>query len=147
MNNAQIADWMNTLSVIKPATLVYTLFGPESTAMQSINPKTVDVLLRETPFALDFTNETIEDTTFGNINDILESEILSNGPLSAERKRELSLIMAYRLPMDSQILTAYREALSLLTDLERQEDTPQLVINRIKKIMNLARREIRLANK
>jgi hypothetical protein len=147
LNNAEIADWMNTLSVVQAANLVYTLFGPESTAMQSINQKTVDVLLRETPFALDFTNETREDTTFGKINDILISERLSNGILSSERLCELSKIISSRLPVDSQIVTTYREAFSYLTDLERQEDTPQLVINRIKKIMNQARKEIRFANK
>lgn len=119
--------------------VVYTLFGPESTAQQSIDQKTVDVLLREAPFNLDFTNESIEDNTFGEINEILESERLSNGPLSTDRLCELSKIISNRLPVDSQIVTAYREALALLSDTERQHDTPQEVIHRIKTILTTAR--------
>jgi hypothetical protein len=120
----QCINWMDNLTVLQAATLVYTLFGPESTAQQSIDQKTVDVLLRETPFDLDFSNESIEDITFGEINEILESERLSNGQLSSDRLCELSKIISNRLPVDSQIVTAYREAFALLSDHERQCDTP-----------------------
>ena len=70
---------MNLLTVLEAAQLVYTLFGPESTARQSIDQKTVDVLLREVPFNLDFTDEMVEDITFSRINGILESDRLTNG--------------------------------------------------------------------
>ena len=99
---------MDNLTVVEAATLVYTLFGPESTAQLSIDQKTVDVQLREVKFNLDFTDETVEDVTFGNIHEILESERALNGQLSSDRLCELSKIISNRLPVDSQIVTAYR---------------------------------------
>ena len=143
----EVPDWMNLLTVIEAAQLVYTLFGPESTAQQSISQKTVDVLLREVPFNLDFNDEMVEDITFSKINDILESDRLTNGVCSSDRLCELSKIISIRLPVDSQIVTAYKEALALLSDYNRQNDTPQKVIHRIKKILAGARREIRSAFK
>ena len=61
---------MKLLTVLEAATLVYALFGPESTAQQSITQATVDLLLRKVPFNIDFNNETVEDATFLSIHTI-----------------------------------------------------------------------------
>ena len=138
---------MDKLTVVEVATLVYALFGPESTNQQQIDQKTIDVKIREAGFGLDFNNENVDDTSFGLFNDLLESEIALNGPLSSDRQCELSKIISSRLPDDSQIVAAYREAYNKLTPSQRQNDTPQLVINRIKRVMNTGRKEMRAANK
>jgi hypothetical protein len=142
-----IPDWVNKLTVLEAAKLVYTLFGPESTAQQSIDQKTVDVALREAPFNLNFKDEMVEDLTFANMNNILVSEIQLHGELSYDRATELSKIISNRLPVDSQIVSAYKTAMALLTEYQRKHDTPQKVILRIKKIMTLARQEIRASSK
>ena len=125
LHKDDVPSWMDLLSVVEAAHLVYALFGPESTAQRSIDQKTIDVKIREAKFSLDFTDEDVEDDTFGNLNDILEGEITLNGPLSSDRLCELSKIISSRLPIDSQIVTSYRELFAMLTDSQRQKDTPQ----------------------
>ena len=73
--------------------------------------------------------------------------ILFTRALTPDRMCELSKIISISLPVDSQIATTYKAAFAFLSDYNRHNDTPQKVINRIKKIMAIARREIRAANK
>jgi hypothetical protein len=147
LSHEDIPNWVNKLNVLEAAKLVYTLFGPESTAQQSIDQKTVDVALREAPFNLNFKDEMVEDLTFMNMNNILVAEVTQHGALSYDRATELSKIISNRLPIDSQIAAAYKTAMALLTEFQRKHDTPQNVIYRIKKIMTLARQEIRASSK
>ena len=91
----EVPYWMDKLSVVEASTLIYALFGPESTVQQQIDQKTIDVKVREAKFVLDFNDENAEDTSFGLLNDHLECEVALNGHLSADRQCELSKIIQF----------------------------------------------------
>jgi hypothetical protein len=147
LEKEEVPQWMDLLTVVQASELVYTLFGPEAAVQQKIDQKTLDVLLREIPFRINYNDEMVEDKTFSSINDLLENERLTNGELHSDRLCELSKIISARLPVDSQIASTYKMSYHNLTTRERKSDTPQRVIDRIKKILQTARREIRLASK
>ena len=98
-------------------------------------------------FKLNLNDELVEEVTFSGINDILKSDHIANGPLSSERSAQISKIIAARLPLDSQILTSYRESFNTLSEQARLFDTPKLVMIRIKRVLARARTEIRMAHK
>jgi hypothetical protein len=102
-------DWMNRLSVIETASVIYALFGPESQVKQSLTHKTIEVLLREVSFKFDLGDENVEDVTFGEINKIFRDREHNVEPVSSVLNVEWSKIISARLPIDSSVTTAYRK--------------------------------------
>ena len=128
-------DWLNRLTVLEAATLIFHLFGPEqaSTTEQVVS---LDSQLRAHDWGWLMSDPTVEDKIFCSI---LELVTRVEPAASTERLRELAKILISRLPLDCHQTTIFKQQTALLSPHCLLTETPRSVCLRLKNILYEAR--------
>jgi hypothetical protein len=141
LSEDQISIWYEHSDVLTAANLVYSLFGPNS--INQTSTKSLDALVREARFGWDLNDECFEDAVFLKLHNLIR--LHSEPNMSSERSLALSVMISARLPLESEVTTAYKQALERLSPSEKLLDTPDRVCRRIKIALSTARSDIRKA--
>ena len=124
--------------------MVHSLFGKKA-VIRNTTSLSVDHLLMKTPFGFNLDNEEEEDIMFLTILNIIKENVDPLTPMSSSRLLELAQIIEKRLPVESHVTTLYKQRTAALSKQQKANNTPLLVIRRIKLILTEARTLIREA--
>ena len=138
---SQYLNWLNVLSVLQAATLIFELFGPVQADITE-QVVSLDAQLRLHDWGWLMSDPTVEDTIFCSILQLVNRVEPAATP---ERLRELSKILVGRLPIDCHQTTLFKQQMALLSPHCLSTETPRSVCNRLKNILFEARQIVREA--